>query len=82
MSRSRKNPKYQAYYYGSDTVDRRRDNRRFRRINKVRVQQGEEPKQLREVSNKYNWKTDGTTRYRTDWRRWIRNGRVWQLKSK
>jgi len=64
MSKSyRKTPRVGITLADSEQEDKRRSNRRFRRITRQAIYQGKEPPLLREVSNIYDFAKDG--------RRWI-----------
>ncbi len=57
MSRSRK--KVASFSYGSEKKDKRTNNRRLRRINKVRLIKGKEPLVMKEVSDEWLMNKDG-----------------------
>ena len=57
MSRSRK--KVSTYSNDSEKKDKRINNKRLRRINKVRLEKGKEMLEMKEVSDKWNMGKDG-----------------------
>ncbi len=57
MSRSHK--KVSSFSYGSEKKDKRANNRRLRRINKVRLVKGKEPLVMKEVSDEWLMNKDG-----------------------
>ncbi len=57
MSRSRK--KVSTWSYGSEKKDKRINNKRLRRINKVRLEKGMEMFLMRDVSDEWTMNKDG-----------------------
>jgi len=50
----------------SDKQDKRRANRKFRRVNKVNVAKDQDPQQMRELCNVYNFAKDGRQYFTND----------------
>lgn len=59
MSRSRRKSPYRGVCADSDKFDKRLANRRLRRINKMRLEKGLEPLELRDVSDEWCFNKDG-----------------------
>ena len=63
MSRSRKKNPFSTYAGDSNKQDKRKSNRAFRRLSKVKIIKGKDaPKSIREVSNVYFFVGDGKFR--------------------
>ncbi len=74
MSRSyKKTPIYGHTCAKSDKKDKQLANRKHRHTNKTLVRQGKEPKELRELSNEWDFNKDG---------KWYDNGNNEKLKRK
>lgn len=64
MSRSYKYHSFDTWCYGSNKKDKVTVNRRFRRLNKLRVKSDREPLyKLNEISDTWNFNTDGLAFY-------------------